>query len=116
MPPLEQPQYVSHFASTKACRQELAKADLDCSTWSHACSTTGLQCMHMTCTCGCMLQDLHSHVYGNPHSLHGELLGEPGSSAAESEARRLTLDMCNAPPGEYVCIFTSGATGVQTGQ
>ena len=58
------------------------------------------------------LQDLQSHVYGNPHSLHGELLAERGSSMAEAEARRLTLGMCNAPPGEYVCIFTSGATGM----
>ena len=57
------------------------------------------------------MQDLKSHVYGNPHSLHGQMLGEVGSTSAEADARRLTLDMCNAPPGEYVCIFTSGATG-----
>lgn len=43
--------------------------------------------------------------------MHGELLGEGGSSAAEEEARRLTLGMCHAPPGEYACVFTSGATG-----
>lgn len=34
-----------------------------------------------------------------------------GSAAAVAEARRLTLQMCNAPLGEYECVFTAGATG-----
>ena len=50
-------------------------------------------------------------MYSNPHSMHGELLGERSSIGAELEARRLVLDMCHAPADEYVCIFTSGATG-----
>ncbi|KAK9787728.1 hypothetical protein WJX73_008150 [Symbiochloris irregularis] len=58
-----------------------------------------------------VFKDLEAHVYGNPHSLHGELLGEWGSGAAEAEARRLTLQMCSASAQDYVCIFTAGATG-----
>ena len=40
---------------------------------------------------------------GNPHSGFG---GE-----AVHRARALTLALLNAPPGEYRCVFTSGATG-----
>lgn len=61
--------------------------------------------------CHVVVQDLEAHVYGNPHSLHGELLGEWGSGAAETEARRLTMQMCSASAQDYVCIFTAGATG-----
>ena len=51
-------------------------------------------------------------MYTNPHSQHGDMLGERSSTAADAEARRLVLDMCHAPAEEYVCIFTSGATGM----
>ena len=54
------------------------------------------------------LQALSKGVFGNPHSQHNDLLD---SAAAEDEARRLTLSMCNASAAEYECIFTSGATG-----
>ncbi|KAL0050843.1 hypothetical protein WJX82_008290 [Trebouxia sp. C0006] len=55
-------------------------------------------------------QDLASHLFGNPHSQHG-WSGNEGSAQAVAEARQLTLQMCNAPLGEYECVFTSGATG-----
>ena len=55
-------------------------------------------------------QDLESHLFGNPHSQHG-WSGNIGSAAAVAEARQLTLKMCNAPLGEYECVFTAGATG-----
>lgn len=55
-------------------------------------------------------QDLESHLFGNPHSQHG-WSGNVGSAAAVAEARQLTLEMCNAPLGEYECVFTAGATG-----
>ena len=57
------------------------------------------------------MQDMSASLYTNPHSLHGDLLGDRSSMAAEQEARRLVLAMCNAPAEEYTCIFTSGATG-----
>lgn len=57
------------------------------------------------------MQDMAGSLYSNPHSLHGDLLGDRSSMAAEQEARRLVLAMCNAPPEQYTCIFTSGATG-----
>ena len=50
-------------------------------------------------------------LYSNPHSLHGDLVGDRSSMAAEQEARRLVLGMCNASEERYTCIFTSGATG-----
>ena len=56
------------------------------------------------------MQDLESHLFGNPHSQHG-WSGNEGSATAVAEARQLTLQMCNAPVGEYECVFTSGATG-----
>ena len=56
------------------------------------------------------VQDLVSHLFGNPHSQHG-WSGNEGSAQAVTETRQLTLHMCNAPLGEYECIFTSGATG-----
>ena len=61
------------------------------------------------------VQDLASHLFGNPHSQHG-WSGNEGSAQAVAEARQLTLQMCNAPLGEYECIFTSGATGAQHGR
>lgn len=57
-----------------------------------------------------VVQDLESHLFGNPHSQHG-WSGNVGSAAAVAEARQLTLKMCNAPLGEYECVFTAGATG-----
>lgn len=59
------------------------------------------------------MQDLESHLFGNPHSQHG-WSGNEGSATAVAEARQLTLQMCNAPIGEYECVFTSGATGDTT--
>ena len=56
------------------------------------------------------VQDLESHLFGNPHSQHG-WSGNVGSAAAVAEARQLTLQMCNAPLGQYECVFTSGTTG-----
>ncbi len=47
-------------------------------------------------------------VLGNPHSKWG---GPAGYSALDAAARQATLDMCGALPGEYECVFTSGATG-----
>ena len=54
------------------------------------------------------MQDLATTVIGNPHSPWG---GPGGYAAVDAEARQATLQLCNAPPGEYVVIFTSGATG-----
>ncbi|KAK4398729.1 Molybdenum cofactor sulfurase [Sesamum angolense] len=54
-----------------------------------------------------VFKDLNSTLYGNPHSQSncslttGDIVGE---------ARRQTLSFFNASPGEYKCIFTSGAT------
>ena len=56
------------------------------------------------------VQDMETHLFGNPHSQHG-WSGNEGSAQAVAEARQLTLQMCNAPLGEYECVFTSGATG-----
>ena len=62
------------------------------------------------CDNSLFVQDLASHLFGNPHSQHG-WSGNEGSAQAVAEARQLTLQMCNAPLGEYECVFTSGATG-----
>ncbi|KAI3456698.1 hypothetical protein Pfo_013361 [Paulownia fortunei] len=54
-----------------------------------------------------IFKDLSSTLYGNPHSQSncslttGDIVGE---------ARRQILSFFNASPGEYKCIFTSGAT------
>ena len=51
---------------------------------------------------------LDGGVFGNPHS------DSPASSATTSlveRARSAVLKYFNAPPGEYVAIFTSNATG-----
>ncbi|KAK4439592.1 Molybdenum cofactor sulfurase [Sesamum alatum] len=54
-----------------------------------------------------VFKDLNSTLYGNPHSQSncslttGDIVGE---------ARRQILSFFNASPGEYKCIFTSGAT------
>ncbi len=54
-------------------------------------------------------QDLLAHnVFGNPHS------NNPTSQAMTcliDQARRHVLEYFNAPPGEYVVIFTSNASG-----
>jgi hypothetical protein len=60
-------------------------------------------------------QDLKSHMYSNPHSMHSMHNGADCSSDREVEARRLTLQMCNASESDYVCVFTSGATGHYAG-
>ena len=51
---------------------------------------------------------LDGSVFGNPHS------DSPASSATTAlvdRARTLVLEFFNAPADEYVCIFTSNATG-----
>jgi selenocysteine lyase/cysteine desulfurase len=51
---------------------------------------------------------LESHVFGNPHS------NNPTSQAMTcliDDARRYVLEYFNAPPGEYVVIFTPNASG-----
>eukprot|EP00191_Tetraselmis_sp_GSL018_P012605 CAMPEP_0177601416 /NCGR_PEP_ID=MMETSP0419_2-20121207/14247_1 /TAXON_ID=582737 /ORGANISM="Tetraselmis sp., Strain GSL018" /LENGTH=890 /DNA_ID=CAMNT_0019094679 /DNA_START=231 /DNA_END=2904 /DNA_ORIENTATION=- len=52
-------------------------------------------------------EELSSTATGNPHSQHEHLLGGVGPVA---RARDLVLGLCNAPPGEYSCVLTSGAT------
>ncbi len=84
------------------------------------CTCTCIYTCIYTCTYTCIstsadvttpfVQDLASHLFGNPHSQHG-WSGNEGSAQAVAEARHLTLQMCNAPLGEYECVFTSGATG-----
>jgi molybdenum cofactor sulfurtransferase len=51
---------------------------------------------------------LNSHVFGNPHSIN------PSSAATTDlveRARAYVLEFFNAPPEEYVAIFTANATG-----
>jgi molybdenum cofactor sulfurtransferase len=51
---------------------------------------------------------LNRHVYGNPHSAN------PTSSATTGiveRTRRQVLEYFNAPPGEYVAVFTANASG-----
>ncbi|HYS24144.1 MAG TPA: aminotransferase class V-fold PLP-dependent enzyme, partial [Vicinamibacterales bacterium] len=51
---------------------------------------------------------LNDHVYGNPHS------ASPSShrmTTLVEQARRAVLEWFNAPPDEYVAIFTANATG-----
>jgi selenocysteine lyase/cysteine desulfurase len=47
-------------------------------------------------------------VYGNPHSVNPT---SSASTALVDRARAAVLRWFNAPPGEYVCIFTPNATG-----
>jgi len=47
-------------------------------------------------------------VYGNPHSVNPT---SSASTALVERARAAVLRHFNAPPGEYVCIFTPNATG-----
>ncbi|CAK9203239.1 unnamed protein product [Sphagnum troendelagicum] len=53
------------------------------------------------------LDDLSANLYCNPHS-------QSDSSIRTSDkvelARLQVLALCNAPPGEYTCVFTAGAT------
>ena len=62
-------------------------------------------------------QDLCGDLVSNPHSQPAGGAEDPDGlgSAAAAEARAATLALCNAPPGEYVCVFTSGATGMPRG-
>lgn len=53
------------------------------------------------------LQDLSSNLYGNPHSQSDSSMR---SSDAVEHVRQQVLALCNAPLGEYICVFTSGAT------
>ena len=59
------------------------------------------------------LQDLCADLLCNPHSTEGDGGSDwAGAGAgAAADARAATLALCNAPPDEYVCVFTSGATG-----
>lgn len=59
------------------------------------------------------LQDLCADLLCNPHSTEGDGDSDwAGAGAgAAADARAATLALCNAPPEEYVCVFTSGATG-----
>lgn len=59
----------------------------------------------------CAMQDLSTQLYSNPHSGHIAWCGDASASDAETQARTLTLKMCNASEQEYECIFVSGATG-----
>ncbi|EPS65546.1 molybdenum cofactor sulfurase, partial [Genlisea aurea] len=54
-----------------------------------------------------VFNDLSRTLHGNPHSQ-----SNCSSTARDfiGEARRQVLRFFNAPPGEYTCIFTSGAT------
>ncbi|XP_011095699.1 molybdenum cofactor sulfurase isoform X2 [Sesamum indicum] len=54
-----------------------------------------------------VFKDLNSTLYGNPHSQSNCSLS---TSDIVGDARRQTLSFFNASPGEYKCIFTSGAT------
>lgn len=53
------------------------------------------------------LDDFSSNLYGNPHSQSDSSMR---SSDAVETVRQQVLEFCNAPSGEYVCVFTSGAT------
>lgn len=53
------------------------------------------------------LQDFSSNLYGNPHSQSDSSMR---SSDAVESVRQQVLALCNASPGEYMCVFTSGAT------
>ena len=63
-------------------------------------------------------QDLCEDLFSNPHSQPNGGAEDPDGpgGAAAAEARAATLALCNAPPGEYVCLFTSGATGAWRGR
>ncbi|KAK4493012.1 hypothetical protein RD792_000011 [Penstemon davidsonii] len=54
-----------------------------------------------------VFKDFKSNLYGNPHSQSNCSLS---TADVVGEARRQVLNFFNASPGEYRCIFTSGAT------
>ncbi|OWM89521.1 hypothetical protein CDL15_Pgr024269 [Punica granatum] len=54
-----------------------------------------------------IFKELTTTVYGNPHSQSDTSMA---TSDIVREARQQVLEYCNASPGEYRCIFTSGAT------
>ncbi|GJR66145.1 molybdenum cofactor sulfurase isoform X1 [Tanacetum coccineum] len=54
-----------------------------------------------------IFKDLTSNVYGNPHSQSSSSIT---TSDIVEDARLQALNICNASPKEYKCIFTSGAT------
>ncbi|CAH9115320.1 unnamed protein product [Cuscuta epithymum] len=54
-----------------------------------------------------VFKELNSTVYGNPHSQSSCSMS---SNDRVQEARQQVLEFFNAPPLEYSCIFTSGAT------
>eukprot|EP00854_Cymbomonas_tetramitiformis_P027745 gene27745-34255_t len=64
------------------------------------------------------MNDLSSHLLGNPLNREFRLNLPSDSHNASSTAaanrieaaRAMVLDLCNAPAGEYICIFTSGAS------
>ncbi len=51
---------------------------------------------------------LHGHVFGNPHSSNPTSLA---MTELVEHARHYVLEYFNAPPDEYVVIFTSNASG-----
>jgi selenocysteine lyase/cysteine desulfurase len=51
---------------------------------------------------------MRSRVLGNPHSNNPTSLA---STALVQQARRRVLEFFNAPPDEYLCIFTPNASG-----
>ena len=51
---------------------------------------------------------LRRHVFGNPHSNNPTSLA---MTALVEQARAYVLDFFNAPPGEYLAIFTPNASG-----
>ena len=59
------------------------------------------------------LQELCADLLYNPHSTEGDGDSDWAGAGvgAAADARAATLALCNAPPEEYVCVLTSGATG-----
>jgi selenocysteine lyase/cysteine desulfurase len=51
---------------------------------------------------------LAQHVFGNPHSHNPTSLA---MTELVEKARRSVLEYFNAPPDEYLAIFTSNASG-----
>ncbi len=70
-----------------------------------------LRCAQLDLVMWLLGQDLTRELFSNPHSGHAAWRGDASSTAVDAEARALTLEMCNASPEHYECIFVSGATG-----
>ena len=78
-----------------------------------ACLASGVWCPQTLKS----VQDLCGDLFSNPHSQPAGGAEDPDGpgGAAAAEARAATLALCNAPADEYVCVFTSGATGARRG-